>query len=95
MDKIKVKRLLKIVDYEYDSVVNVVADLKNVLKQYPDAKFGEHQYEYSDTISLAIFYEGEETDKEYAIRVERQQKHKTEQEIRERAEFERLSKKFG
>lgn len=95
MNKIKVSRLLKTVDFEYYSVVDVIKDLTEILKTHPDAKFGIHSYPYDDHDYLGIFYEEEETDKEYSKRIEKETKFREQQEARERTEFERLSKKFG
>lgn len=95
MSKIKVSRLLKTVDFEYDTVAGVIKDLKEILKTHPDARFGIHSYPYSDSDYLGIFYEEEETDKEYSKRIEKEAKFREQQEARDKATYEALKKKFG
>lgn len=95
MQKIKVKRLLKTVDFEYFTVADVIKELKQIVKQYPDATFYTHSYEYSYEEYLAIFYMEDETDIEYEKRIASENKLREYQDAREKAEFERLKKKFG
>ena len=52
-------------------------------------------YPYSDDTYYAIMVEKLETDKQYNERIALEEKYSKQQEVRDAAEFKRLSEKFG
>lgn len=79
---------------------STLAELKGMVEEWiamhgEDAWLGQYQEAYSDTYYWAIIKKVPETDAEYDARVNLLKRHKTAKEERDRAEFERLSKKYG
>ena len=88
------------VDYYLGLEYLTLSELKDKAEEWfhhygPDAWLEQYQEPYSESYSWGIFRRVPETDDEYDARViDLEQREKT-QEERDRAEFERLSKKYG
>ena len=98
----KHKRLEKKVQVDYYLGLEylTLSELKDKAEEWfhqygSDAWLEQYQEPYSESYSWGIFKRVPETDDEYDARViDLKQREKT-QEERDRAEFERLSKKYG
>jgi hypothetical protein len=85
------------------SFADLRSDLESIESEYGDthSKFrGEKDIDYgypgeSDTTHYYVYGWRKETDKEFAARCAAQEKQDTQAVDRERAEYERLAKKFG
>ena len=88
--------------YDFERTLeNLLKEVKELIKVYgKDARldYDPHHYEpYSSEASprFGILVSREETEEEYQSRVAEEKALGDDREARERAEFERLSKKFG
>ena len=88
--------------YEFEGTIGQLIEyLQGKLKTYgPDAKLNwnsDYWAAYADTPSprYEIYVDRDETDEEQRIRIEKELAHKAAVEAKERAEFERLQKKFN
>lgn len=83
--------------YDFEGTPDAVIEMMTALKaEYPDKKLvlDWQQEQYDDSYSLFVMEERLETPEEVAERLKRYQSFREQQEAHERAEFERLSKKF-
>lgn len=86
--------LYNYVDFERP-VAELIAYLQRVVDEYPDAYIDEISYPYSDSSHYAICRMRPENSEEERARLAEEKKWKEEREKNERAEFERLKKKFS
>ena len=98
----KHKRLDKKVQVEDYLVLEYLnlSELKDKAEEWfhqygPAAWLEQYQEPYSESYSWGIFKQVPETDAEYDARVAHIKKFEQSQEEHDRAEFERLSKKYG
>jgi hypothetical protein len=77
----------------FDDVINRMLRLKEQYKGR-DVRYGLDTLDYNDHSELYLFEYREETDAEQGARLAKEQVMKERQEQRERAELERLKKKF-
>jgi hypothetical protein len=80
--------------HSLSSVIDVLTEYKD---KYPDAKLALYPYEEwgANRVDVEISYTEIESDEEYELRVGKIKKKEEEHLKRERAEYERLKKKFG
>lgn len=81
----------------YDSVENIIKMLENYQTQYSDytnLRVVKEPARYSDNDEHYLYGEREENDIEYEHRIAQEDKMKIGKEERDRAEYERLRKKF-
>ena len=86
----------EVVNLEYDTLDEAIERFQ----RYRDAVGGSARFEqrcepYSDDSYLALVVSKPETDAQMRARIGREEFYATQQEERDRREFERLSKKFG
>lgn len=84
-------------DFSYVTVDDAIKSLERIRDEHP-GKTLELRYEsepYSDDKSFSVYERRPETDEEMATRQAREDRQKKDMEARERAELERLQKKFG
>lgn len=86
----------EVVNLEYDTLDEAIERFQ----RYRDvvggsARFEQRQEAYSDDSYLALVVSKPETDAQMRARIDREEFYATQQEERDRREFERLSKKFG
>lgn len=84
-------------EFDYNSVDEAIEKLQRLRDAYPGKKLQiRHEHEpYSDYKTFNIYEKRLETDAEMALRQAKEAQHRQAQEERERAELERLQKKFG
>lgn len=84
-------------DLDYVSLDDAIETLQRIRDDYTGKKLQvRHEYEpYSDYKRFNIYEKRLETDAEMASRQAKEAQHRLAQEDRERAELERLQKKFG
>ncbi len=84
------------IDLEYETLDSAIEILQRLAKAYGgDASIYREQYAYSDGYYFAVKANRLETDEEMKIRIAQEERWAADQEARERAEFQRLSAKFG
>lgn len=82
-------------DLDYCTLKEARARIDALISEYSEtAKLDFHTPEYNDNRYLYVFKERFETDKELAIRLEREEEHARAREEYDRREFERLTAKF-
>lgn len=89
-------------DWDGCTLDEMIAKIEEIRKEYSD-KFTDikldkdYEYDYDNERRTVWKFVGRrmETDAEYNSRIDRINKHKADQEERDRAEFERLKAKFG
>lgn len=75
---------------------NVIAELQGYIDKYGDSVSLHKATEaYSDHEYIAVCVQALEDDKQYAKRIEQEEYYENLREQRDRAEFERLQKKFN
>ena len=91
------KKIEEYVDrYDFEGTVDsVIEKLQKWKEKYgPDTRIDwDTDYEGSDVVN--VYIDREETDAEYVDRITRENIQRMQQEAREKAEYERLKKKFG
>lgn len=70
--------------------------IQELIESYgPDAMIQEYQYDYSDDKYLAVTVKRPESDRDYAKRIEAEERWEKQQQIRDEQEYQRLKAKFG
>jgi hypothetical protein len=99
--KTPAKRIVKVemgtLDVNYVSAESVMETLQAYLKEYGagNVDLRMDNVPYEDREACYIMVAREETDDEYAVRLAQVKSQKEAADAHERAEFERLAKKFG
>lgn len=84
------------INLEYDTLDEAIERLQEHRKQIDgEARFELRSHAYEDDSYLALMVKRLETDAEMAKRIAQQERFFADREKRERAEYERLAKKFG
>jgi hypothetical protein len=95
-ERMKVWREVTSLDLDYESLADVISTLERYRAEHGDAcRIRRQDHAYDDGYYYAVMCERDETDAEMTSRIAQEEKWDTERLARERAEFERLMKKFG
>ncbi len=101
------KKVITVVAYSFSpsnfegTLESIQKEIETLIKEYgKDArldynKYFYYPYEREASPQYEVMINREETDEEYETRIGKEQAMAVEREAREKAEFERLSKKFG
>lgn len=85
-------------DFEYDSLETALRKITQAIEDYgKDATIKPYNepYDTSNKQYLGIYAMDPETDEELKRRIDNEERHEKAREKHEKAEFERLRKKFG
>lgn len=92
----KVKKMVASLDISYSTLESALEEIKRHINDYgADATIETYELPYEDHEYLGIFKYVDETDEEMTRRIALEERYAEEKEKRDRAEFERLSKKFS
>lgn len=83
------------VDIKYSTLGSALETIQRLVEKYGEkADIDTYSYAYSDTEYLYVYAEREETDEEMQRRILQEERWEKRREEQEKADFERLKKKF-
>lgn len=84
------------VDIEYGTIGSAIEELQRLAVNFgEDARIDWYEPPYTDNRYLYVYAKRPETDEEMQSRILQEERWEKMQETRDRAEFDRLQKKFG
>lgn len=90
-----VQRRVCAYDVKYaDKASEWVNEIQKLISEYGDGQI-EIEEDYDGGYEINFYYQDEETDEEYSLRTEQEEKAKNRQDWHDRREWQRLKAKFG
>ncbi len=91
-----VSKMVQSLDLSYTSLGSLKDNIDEAIETYgKDSWLDTYNIPYDDSTYWGIYAKVPETDEEYLKRLKDEEAYKERQDARDKAEFERLQKKFG